>query len=73
VFLKHALLVSDIMVSIELACRQNGICLLAEQDLAKANQPFRWKMNVQGQRFSVAPDRVFALESTGSDGNIQRS
>ncbi|HEU5122566.1 MAG TPA: replication-relaxation family protein [Verrucomicrobiae bacterium] len=73
VFLKHALLVSDIVVSIELACRQNGIRLLAEQDLAKANQPFRWKMNVQGQRFSVAPDRVFALEFTGSDGNIQRS
>lgn len=73
VFLKHALLVSEIMVSIELACRQNGIRLLAEPDLANANQPFRWKMNVQGQRFSVAPDRVFALESIRPDGNIQRS
>jgi len=73
VFLKHALLVSDIMVSIELACRQHGIRLLTEQDLAKNNQPFRWKMNVQGQKFSVAPDRVFALESTGADGSIQRS
>jgi hypothetical protein len=73
VFLKHALLVSDIMVSIELACRQHGIRLLTEQDLAKSNQPFRWKMNVQGQKSSVAPDRVFALEFIRSDGSIQRS
>ena len=73
VFLKHALLVSDIMVSIELACRQNGARLLAEQDLAKSNRPFRWKMNVNGQRFSVAPDRVFALEFTGPDGGVGRS
>ena len=73
VFLKHALLVSDIMAAIELACRQSNIRLLTEQDLAKANQPFRWKMNVQGQRFSVAPDRVFALEFIGADGNVRRS
>jgi hypothetical protein len=73
VFLKHALFVSDIMVSIELACHQHGIRFLTEQDLTKSNQPFRWKMNVQGQTSSVAPDRVFALESTGTDGSIQRS
>jgi hypothetical protein len=73
VFLEHALLVSDIMVSIELACRQNGVRLLTEQNLAKANLPFRWKMNLAGQKFSVAPDRVFALEFSGSDENIQRS
>jgi hypothetical protein len=73
VFLEHALLVSDIMVSLELACRQNGIRLLTEQDLATANQPFRWKMNVQGQKFSIAPDRVFALESSGTTGDIRRS
>jgi hypothetical protein len=73
VFLKHALLVSDIMVAIELACRRHGIRFLSEQDLAKSNQPFRWKMNVHGQKCSVAPDRVFALESAGPDGTIQRS
>jgi hypothetical protein len=67
VFLKHALLVSDIMVAIELACRANRTRLLTEQDLAKTNQPFRWKINVQGQKFSVAPDRVFALEFSGAD------
>jgi hypothetical protein len=73
VFLEHALLVSDIMVSLEFACGQNGIRLLTEQDLATANRPFRWKMNVQGQKFSVAPDRVFALESSAADGKIRRS
>lgn len=73
VFLKHALLVSDIMVSIELACRQNGVRLLTEQDLAKSNRPFRWKMNVQGQHFSVAPDRVFALEFSSANGAVRRS
>jgi hypothetical protein len=73
VFLEHALLVSDIVVSLELACRHGGVRLLTEQDLAKSNQPFRWKMNVQGQKIGVAPDRVFALESSGTGGNIRRS
>jgi hypothetical protein len=73
VFLEHALLVSDIMVSVELACGQNGIRLLTEQNLAKENLPFRWKMNLAGQKFSVSPDRVFALEFPGADGNIRRS
>jgi hypothetical protein len=73
VFLEHALLVSDIMVSLELACREKGIRLLTEMDLAKTNEPFRWKMNLGGQKFSVTPDRVFALEFTGSDGNARRS
>jgi len=73
VFLEHALLVSDIMVSLELACLHTGVRLFTEQDLAKSNQPFRWKMNVQGQKISVAPDRVFALESSGTGGNTRRS
>jgi hypothetical protein len=73
VFLKHALLVSDIMIAVELACRASGIRLLMEPELAKANQPFRWKMNVQGQKFSVAPDRVFALEFLHADGTLRRS
>jgi hypothetical protein len=73
VFLKHALLVSDIMVSIERACRARGICLLLEPELAKGNRPFRWRINVEGQRLSVAPDRVFALDFAEPGGNIRRS
>ena len=73
VFLEHTLLVSDFMVSIELASRRHDIRLLTEQDLAEANLPFRWKMNLAGQKFSVAPDRVFALEFKGADENPRRS
>lgn len=73
VFLEHALLVSDILVSLEIACRQNGIRLLTEQDLAKANRPFRWSIHLTGRKFSVAPDRVFALEWSGQDGTARRS
>jgi len=73
IFLQHALLVSDIMVSIGLACRQNGVHLLTEQDLATTNRPFRWNMNVAGQKLSAVPDRVFALEFKGAHGNPRRS
>ena len=73
VFLQHALLVSDIMVPIELACRQNGVRLLTEQDLATANQPFRWNVITVGKKLSGAPDRVFALEFKGADGILRRS
>jgi len=72
-FLQHALLVSDIMVSIELACRQSEVRLLTEQELATKNQPFRWSMIVAGQKLSAVPDRVFALELKVADGNSRRS
>jgi hypothetical protein len=73
IFLQHALLVSDIMVSIELACRQSEVRLLTEQDLATKNQPFRWNTIVAGQKLSAVPDRVFALEFKGADRNLRRS
>ena len=34
IFLEHALLVSDVMVSLELACRKRGVRLLYEDELA---------------------------------------
>lgn len=73
VFLEHALMVSDIMVAVELACRKSGITLLAEQHLAKANRPFRWKVNASGKRLTAAPDRVFALERPSGDGALVRT
>src|ERR1035438_5955741 len=48
-FLEHALLVSDVMVAIELACRKlNGIRLLYEDQLAlrTERQPFQWQVKV---------------------------
>jgi hypothetical protein len=73
IFLQHALLVSDIMVCLELACLQSDVRLLTEQDLTTKNQPFRWNMIVAGQKLSAIPDRVFALEFKGADGVSRRS
>ncbi len=69
-FLEHALLVSDVMVKIELACRERGdVRLLTEEELC-ASDPicdlgaqFKWSVRVNSRlKFGVIPDRVFALE-----------
>ena len=63
-FLEHALLISDIMVAMELACRnRNDIRLLSPEDLhlPKVREPFQWKVNI-GEKCGVIPDRVFGLE-----------
>jgi DNA-binding Lrp family transcriptional regulator len=68
-FLEHALLVSDIMVALELACRdRKDIRLLSADDLQIPNrrEPFQWKVDIgQRQKCGVIPDRVFGLEFNG--------
>lgn len=68
-FLEHALLVSDIMVAVELACRnRKEIRLLSADDLRIPNmrEPFQWKVDIgQRQKCGVIPDRVFGLEANG--------
>ena len=69
-FLEHALLVSDVMVALELACRQHGDIRLLNPDelpLPAATrsrlEPFRWRVNLNGStRLGVVPDCVFGLE-----------
>ena len=69
-FLEHALLVSDVMVSLELACRRHGgIRLLNPDELPLPSstrsrlEPFRWKVSLNGgTRLGVIPDCVFGLE-----------
>ena len=69
-FLEHALLTSDVMVAIELACRRNGrVRLLTDDELplpeAARRQPehFQWSVNLGNRmKIGVIPDRVFALE-----------
>lgn len=76
VFLEHTLLVSDVMVSLELACRKHGIRLLFEDelDLPVKKQPFQWWVKIQGGvKLGVVPDRVFALEYTNPSGKLERS
>jgi DNA-binding Lrp family transcriptional regulator len=76
VFLEHALLVSDVMVSLELACRKHvGIRLLHEDELALGTErePFQWRVKSRdGTKLGVIPDRVFALEYTGQNGQPER-
>jgi hypothetical protein len=62
-FLEHALLVSDIMVAVELACRihpQVKLLMPAESQM----RPFQWRVNI-GSQCGVIPDRVFGLEFNG--------
>lgn len=77
VYLEHALLVSSVMVSLELACRQRGnVRLLYEDELALPveHQPFRWWVKIQnGTRLGVMPDRVFALDYPDQAGRVQRA
>jgi hypothetical protein len=76
-FFEHAILVSDIMVSIELACRKSGdITLLYEDQLALQSEQnqFQWRVKVpdHGVTLGVVPDRVFALEYADPSGQRQR-
>jgi hypothetical protein len=65
-YIGHTLAVADVMVAMELACRATGrIRLLREEELAgriKLADPFRWTVQVQGNRLGIVPDRVFGLE-----------
>ncbi len=77
-FLEHALLVSDIMVSIELACRSRGIRLLTEHDLSshsnRKSPSFRWRVNMDSQvKLGIIPDRVFAVEYSVHSGKTERA
>ncbi len=80
VFLEHELLVSDVMVSLELACREQGIRLIAESELAIMHslppdrRPFKWKVKSKDVgTLGVIPDRVFALEFVDATGNPSRA
>jgi hypothetical protein len=77
-FIEHTLLVSEVMVAIELACRNNGsVRLISEDELQIHNgrrQDFRWKVNAgPGAKLSVFPDRVFALEFKVEGSGITRA
>src|SRR5665213_199395 len=73
VFLEHALLVSEIMVSLELACRKRVVRLLYEDEL-ELPQPFQWWVKIQGgMKLGVIPDAVFALEYTDQSSRVQRA
>lgn len=80
-FLEHALLVSDIMVAVELACRRTGrVRLLAGDEVPlpeaarKMRDAFRWKVALgTGESLGVVPDRVFCLELVGESPTPTRA
>ena len=80
-FLEHALLISEIMVTLELACRRNGqVRLLTAEELIppgvirRPRNPFQWSV-VLGNRTKVGlvPDQAFGLEWIGQDNRPTRS
>jgi len=76
-FIEHTLLVSDVMVSLELACRKRGNVRLLYEDglqLPGREQSFQWRVKIEGEtNLGVIPDRVFALEYTDQSGQVQRA
>lgn len=75
VFLEHAILVSDVMVAIELACRKSsGVRFLYEDQLALQSKQTQWRVRVREHAVTlgVVPDRIFALEYADHGGEMQR-
>lgn len=72
-YLEHTLLIADLMVALELACRRHGgVRLLTGEELPLPNaargqrEPFQWRVNVSSRlKCGVIPDQVFALEFSG--------
>jgi len=76
IFLEHALLVSEVMVALELACRKAGIRLLHDHELRfPGKRPsFRWTVTLNNrQKLGIIPDRVFALEHPNPTGTQERA
>jgi DNA-binding Lrp family transcriptional regulator len=63
-FLEHALLISDIMVAVELACRKRADVRLLAPD--EKRDLLQWSVGIGHHvKCGVIPDRVFGLEFNG--------
>ena len=79
-FLEHALLISDVLVSIEVSCRDSHCVRFIPRDqirlpdrINQRRDPFRWSVTLRNrQKLSLIPDAVFALESDGKSPNLNR-
>ena len=76
-FLEHALLISEVMVALELACREQGrIKLVMDGEISLPDslrlqrEPFHWSVNLNSHlKLGIIPDQVFALEFAGRPGD----
>ena len=77
-YLEHTLLVAEVMLAFEQACRAPGAPrLLTEADLAPGENPtaaFHWSSTVMHagdrKRVGIVPDRTFALESPATGERV---
>lgn len=72
-FIEHALLVADVMVAFEAACRGQAVRLItpeeilarSPEEIRKQKNPFGWKVSLkhrQGNfKLGVVPDKIFGL------------
>ena len=80
-FLEHALLIAEVMLAFERACRaQKNVRLLADDTLPipaetqQQREPFHWRVRLRnGEKIGVIPDKVFALENTSESGAVRRT
>jgi len=79
VFMEHTLLIADIMVAIELACREGRARLLSDDELLvqqtrRHGDEFHWSVSIGNQtKLGVIPDRVFGLEFPDQPEDRRRS
>lgn len=77
-FLQHALQKSEIMVALELACREHsGISFINSHQLSKSlhgkSSPLEWRVKIDNRNeLGVIPDDVFALEYSKKDDSKHR-
>lgn len=73
-FLEHALLVSDILVALELACLKSGNLRLRFEDELPGTAKARWNVAVDGKpRLGLIPDRILALERVREDQTVEQA
>jgi len=72
-FLDHALMISEILVALETACRARGdVRLRHAEELvhSERDDTARWSVTARGaEHTTVIPDAVFALERAQADGS----
>jgi len=81
-FLRHALSVSDTLISVELACRQQRLAFSAEREIVNAvsehegAKHLRWRVTVKSgevnEKVGIIPDAAFAIDRRNLAGNLQR-
>jgi hypothetical protein len=74
--LEHLLMVSDVIVAIEMVCRNNGSRLIMGDYLPVPGKhpSFRWNVDIGGGvKLGIAPDRAFALDYADPDDERKRA